>query len=50
MVLLGDIGLGKLVLDLLEIVLISMQESCTVCVECTTGMEIFLGTPDGTSR
>jgi hypothetical protein len=50
MVLLGDIGLGKLVSDLLEIVLISMQESCTVCVECTTGMEIFLGTPDGTSR
>jgi hypothetical protein len=23
---------------------------CTVCAECTTGMEIILGTPDGTLR
>jgi hypothetical protein len=49
MVLLGDIGQVKLGLDLLEIVLISMQDSCTICTECTMGMEIFLGTPDDTS-
>jgi hypothetical protein len=32
----------------LEIVLTSKQERCTVCAECPTGMEIALGTPDGT--
>jgi hypothetical protein len=34
----------------LEIVLISAQDSCLVCAESTTGMEIILGTPDGTPR
>jgi hypothetical protein len=34
----------------LEIVLASTQDRCTVCAECTTGMEIILGTPDGTPR
>jgi hypothetical protein len=34
----------------LEIVLVSAQDRCTVCAECTTFMEIFSGTPDGTSR
>ena len=33
-----------------EIVLILAQDRCTVCAECTTGMEIILGTPDGTPR
>ena len=28
--------------------LISAQDMCTVCAECTTGMEIVLGVPDGT--
>jgi hypothetical protein len=23
-----------------------VKDRCTVCVECTTGMEIILGTPD----
>jgi hypothetical protein len=51
MVLLGETLVNwKLVLDLLEIVLISTQDSCTVCTEYTAGMEVFLGTPDGTSR
>jgi hypothetical protein len=27
-----------------------MQDRHTVCVECTTDMEIALGTPDGTPR
>jgi hypothetical protein len=26
----------------------SVQERCTVCAECTTGLEIALGTPDST--
>jgi hypothetical protein len=30
----------------LEIVLILMQDRCTICVECTTGSEIFLDAPD----
>jgi hypothetical protein len=40
----------KLVLVRLETVLIFTQDRCTVCTECTTGMEIILGTPDGTPR
>jgi hypothetical protein len=27
-----------------------MQDRCMVCTECTTGMEMVLGTPDGTPR
>jgi hypothetical protein len=38
----------KLVSVRLEIVLVSALDGCTVCVKCTMGMEIFLGTPDGT--
>jgi hypothetical protein len=30
----------------LEIMLISTQDQCTVCVECTIGSEIILDTPD----
>ena len=33
-----------------EIVLILMQDRCTVCVECTIDLEIILDTPDGTPR
>jgi hypothetical protein len=40
----------KLVLARLEIVLVSGLDRYTVCVERTTGMEIILGTPDGTPR
>jgi hypothetical protein len=29
---------------------ISMQESCVVCVECTIGSEIILDAPDGTPK
>ena len=28
--------------------LISAQDRCTVCAECSTGMEIILAVPDGT--
>jgi hypothetical protein len=34
----------------LEIVLILMQDRCTVCAECTTASEIVLEAPDGTPR
>jgi hypothetical protein len=50
MVLLGDIGQVEACLDRLEIVLNLTQARCMVCAKCTTGMEIFSGTPDGTSR
>jgi hypothetical protein len=50
MVLGGDMGPVGARLGLFEIVLICAQDRCTVCAECTTGMEIILGTPDGTPR
>jgi hypothetical protein len=40
----------KLISVLSEIVLILMQDRCTVCVEWTIGMEIVLDTPDCTPR
>jgi hypothetical protein len=40
----------KLISVYFEIVLISAQDRCTVCDESTTGMEITLGTLDGTPR
>ena len=30
----------------LEVVLVSAQDRCMVCAECTSGMEITLGTPE----
>jgi hypothetical protein len=50
MVLLGDVGQVEALSVHLEIVLISALDGCTVCAECTIGMEIILGTPDGTPR
>ena len=38
----------KLILLCLEIVLILAQDRCTVCAECTMGMEIILAVPDDT--
>ena len=38
----------KLILFRLETVLILVQDMCMFCTECTTGMEILLGVPDGT--
>ena len=35
----------KLVLVHLEVVLVLAQDRCTVCAECTSGMEIIFGTP-----
>jgi hypothetical protein len=40
----------KLTLSHLEIVLIWLQDRCTVCAEHTTGSKIILDAPDGTPR
>jgi hypothetical protein len=39
-----------LVLVHLEIVLVSMEDKCTVCAKHTIGTEIIFDTPDGTPR
>jgi hypothetical protein len=40
----------SLVLVRLEIVLVSVQDKCTVCAKRTIGLEIILEAPDGTPR
>ena len=40
----------KLVWIHLEIVLISVQDRCTVCTKCNTGVEIALGIPGWYSK
>ena len=40
----------NLVLVLLDIVLILMQDRCTVCAKHTIGSETVLDAPDGTPR
>ena len=50
MVLLGDVGHMNLVKVRLEIVLVSVQDRCTVCAKCIVGSEIVLDAPDGTPR
>jgi hypothetical protein len=32
----------------MKMVLMSVQDRCTVCTECTIGSEIILDPPDGT--
>ena len=34
----------------LEIVLVSEQDSCMICAQCTIGSEIVVEVPDGTPR
>jgi hypothetical protein len=50
MELLGDVGLVDLLLVLLERLLVSLHDRCTVCVKRTICSEIILDTPDGTPR
>ena len=45
---LRDVGQVETRFDPFEIVLITTQDRCTVCAERTIGLEIILGTPDGT--
>ena len=49
MVLLGDEAHVEYLFSVnLEIVLILMQDTCTVCAEHTIGSEIYLDAPNGT--
>ena len=50
MVQLGDEAQVEARFGFLDIVLILMQDRCTVCVECTIGSKIVLDTPSGTPR
>ena len=58
MVLLGDEALVEYVISVmwnlvsirLEIVLVLVQDRCTVCVRRTIGSKIVLDAPDGTRR
>jgi hypothetical protein len=40
----------KIIFMCLEIVLISKQDRCMVCADCTIGLEIILDAPDSTPR
>ena len=46
----GDVGNGSLISVRLEIMLVLVQERCTVCAKRNIGLEIILDTPDGTPR
>jgi hypothetical protein len=46
----GDVVMWDLISDSLEIVLVSVQDSCTVCAKHTKGSEIISDAPDGTPR
>ena len=50
MVPLGGKLVWKLISVSLEIVVVLMQDRCTVCVEGTIGLEIVLDAPNGTPR
>ena len=50
MELLGEWVLWNPISEHLEIVLVSVQDRCTVCAKHTIGLEIVLDAPDGTPR
>jgi hypothetical protein len=50
MELLGDVGHENLISILLEIVLVSVQDRCTVCAKRIIGSEIILDKTDGSPR
>ena len=50
MELLGDVGHVESRSIRLEMVLVLVQDRCTVCAECTMGSYIVLDAPDGTIR
>jgi len=50
MELLGEWVMSNLVLICLNVVLVSVQDRCTVCAKHTIGLEIVLDAPDGTLR
>ena len=48
MELLGDMGHVEFHLVRLEMVLVFVQDRCTVCIKRTIGSDIVLDAPDGT--
>ena len=50
MQLLGEWVMSNLVLIRLDMVLVSVQDMCTVCAKHTIGLEIVLDAPDGTPK
>ena len=50
MELLGDVGHVKSRSVRLEMVLVFVQDRCTVCAKRSIGLEILLEAPDGTPR
>jgi hypothetical protein len=46
----GDVVMWNLILVRFEIVLVSVQDRCTVCAKHTVGSEIILDAPDETPR
>jgi hypothetical protein len=50
MELLGDVGLVEYCFNLFRVVLVSVQNRCTVCAEHTTGSKIILDAHDGTTN
>ena len=50
MELLDEVYLWNLTLVQLAILLVSVQDSCMVCAQCTIGSEIVVEVPDGTPR
>ena len=50
MELLGDVGHVESRSVRLEMVLVLVQDRCTVCAKHTIGLEIILDAPDGTTR
>ena len=47
---LGDVGHVESRLVRMEMVLVLVQDGCTVCAEHTMGSEIILDAPSGTPR
>jgi hypothetical protein len=50
MVLLGDVDQAEAHFDPFGDSFISAEDRCMVCVKCSIGMEMALGTPDGTPK
>jgi len=50
MQLLGEWVMSNLILIRLDMVLVSVQDRCTVCAKHTIGLEIVLDAPDGTPK
>ena len=50
MQLLGEWVMSNLVLIRLDMVLVSVQDRCTVCAKHSIGLEIVLDAPDGTPK